>query len=174
MSKRLADRQQKILQLLDTSGVRLHGLLGRLTLSEDVVGDLMQELFIRLYQSRLFEKAKDPFAYAYRVAINLAFEWQRRRKTEAQPLDEDCLPSKDEPCALAGIIRAEELEQLLQAISRLSSLAREVVVMHYIEQQPYEEIARRLRRKPQHLRSVSAKAMARLRKLLVVQPPSSN
>jgi RNA polymerase sigma-70 factor (ECF subfamily) len=174
LSKRLADRQQKVLQLLDASGARLHALLGRLTLCEDAVGDLMQELFIRLYQSRGFEKARDPLAYAYRTAINLAFEWRRSRKINFRSLDEGCVPAGGCASALGTMIRTEELEQLLDATSKLSGLARDVVVMHYIEQQPYEEIGRRLGKKPQHLRSVAAKAVAKLRQLLAVEPATSD
>jgi RNA polymerase sigma factor (sigma-70 family) len=67
------------------------------------------------------------------------------------------------------MVRAEELEQVLDVMSRLNDLAREVIVMRYIEQESYEEIAQRLGKKPQHIRSVSAKAMARLRELLTVR-----
>ena len=166
MSKFVNDRQKKVLELLDTSGARLHALLGRLTLSEDVVGDLMQELFIRLSNSSRLAKINDPFAYAYRAAINLAFEWRRKSKVKFQSLDEDCLPVENNPSPLAEMVQAEELAQVLDVMTRLSELAREVVVMHYIEQESYEEIAQRLGKKPQHIRSVSAKAMARLRQLL--------
>ncbi|MHC4344091.1 MAG: RNA polymerase sigma factor [Planctomycetota bacterium] len=61
------------------------------------------------------------------------------------------------------------MEQLLDATSQLSRLARDVVVMHYIEQESYEEISQRLGRKPQYLRSLSSKALARLRTLLAGQ-----
>jgi RNA polymerase sigma factor (sigma-70 family) len=160
------DRQKKVLELLDTSGMRLHALLGRLTLSEDVVGDLMQELFIRLSNSSRLAKVNDPFAYAYRAAINLAFEWRRKSKVKFQSLDEDCLPVANNPSPLAEMVQAEELTQVLDVMTRLSELAREVVVMHYIEQESYEEVAQRLGKKPQHIRSVCAKALARLRQLL--------
>ena len=166
MSKFVNDRQKKVLKLLDTSGVRLHALLGRLTLSEDVVGDLMQELFIRLSNSSGLHKANDPFAYAYRAAINLAFEWRKKSKVKFQSLDEDCLPVENNPSPMAEMVQAEELAQVLDVMMRLNELARKVVVMHYIEQESYEKIAWRLGKKPQHIRSVSAKAMARLRQLL--------
>jgi RNA polymerase sigma-70 factor (ECF subfamily) len=168
----MADRQEKVLDLLDNSGMRLHGLLARLTLREDVVGDLMQELFIRLSKSKGFAKARDPLAYAYRAAMNLAFEWRRRRKVQVVSLNEDCLPAGHQPSALGEMVRAEELQQLLEATAQLDELAREVVVMHYIEQVPYEEIGRRLSKKPQYLRSVSAKAIARLRMLLAGEGPA--
>jgi len=159
-------QHQKAMELLNTSGARLHALLGRLTLSEDVVGDLVQELFIRLCRSRGFDKAKDPFAYAYRVAINLAFEWRRSSRPKLQSLDDNCPAAEDSRSCLDVMIQAEELQQVLDATSQLSSLARDVVVMHYIEQEPYQEIGRRLGKKPQYLRSLSAKALARLRVLL--------
>jgi len=162
----LIERQKKILQLLDMSGERLHRLLGRLTRCEDVVGDLLQELFIRLWNSKAFDKAEDPFAYTYRAAINLAFEWRRKQKATCQISQENCPTVEDGPSALGKMIQAEELEQVLNAASKLTDLARDVVVMHYIEQNSYEEIGRRLGKKPQYMRALCAKAMAELREML--------
>ncbi len=162
----MIERQRKILQLLDVSGARLHRLLARLTLREDVVGDLLQELFIRLCNSKAFDKAENPFAYAHRAAMNLAFEWRRKRKITCQPLEANCLAAENGSSSIGKMIQAEELEQILNATSKLTDLARNVVVMHYIEQESYEEIAQRLGKKPQYMRSLCSKAMARLRELL--------
>ena len=162
----MIERQKKILQLLDTSGERLHKLLARLARREDVVGDLLQELFIRLWNSKAFDKAENPFAYAYRAAINLAFEWRRRQKITFRPLQENCPAAEDNSTALGKMIQTEELEQILNATSKLTDLARDVVVMRYIEQDSYEEIAQRLGKKPQYMRALCAKAMARLREML--------
>ncbi|KPL20511.1 MAG: hypothetical protein AMJ75_11670 [Phycisphaerae bacterium SM1_79] len=162
----MIERQKKILQLLDVSGPRLHRLLARLTQREDMVGDLLQELFLRIWNSKAFDKVDDPFAYAYRSAINLAFEWRRQQQTTCQPLQENCPASKDSSSALGRMIQTEELEQVLDATSKLNDLARDVVVMRYIEQHSYEEIGQRLGKKPQHMRSVCAKAMAQLREVL--------
>jgi len=131
-----------------------------------VVGDLLQELFIRLWNSKAFDKAEEPFAYAYRVAINLAFEWRKEQKRTCRPLEENCLATEDGSSALGKMIQAEELEQILNATSKLTDLARDVVVMRYIEQESYEEIAQRLGKKPQYMRSLCAKAMAQLREML--------
>jgi RNA polymerase sigma-70 factor (ECF subfamily) len=165
----LVERQEKILQLLDASGPRLHRLLARLTRREDVTGDLLQELFLRLWNSRSFEKAQDPFAYACRSAINLAFEWRREHKKTCRPLENDCPGAREDSSALCKMIRAEELTQVLEATSRLTNLARDVVVMRYIQQDSYEEIAARLGKTPQHIRSICAKAMAQLRRCLARQ-----
>jgi RNA polymerase sigma factor (sigma-70 family) len=161
----LIERQRKILQLLDTLGPSLHRLLGRLTRRQDVVGDLLQELFLRLLNSKAFDEAQDSTAYAYRAAINLAFEWRRGQQTACRPFERNCR-AEDDSSALAQIIQAEELEQVLNATSRLNELARDVVVMRYIEQDSYEEIGERLGKKPQHVRSVCAKAVGQLKEFL--------
>jgi RNA polymerase sigma-70 factor (ECF subfamily) len=129
------------------------------------VGDLLQELFLRLWNSKAFDKARDPSAYAYRAAINLAFEWRRQQQMVCPSLEQNCRAT-DKPSALEKMIQAEELKQVLDATSRLNDLARDVVVMRYIEQEPYEKIAGWLGKKPQHIRSVCAKAMAQLREFL--------
>ena len=70
------------------------------------------------------------------------------------------------------MIQAEQMEQVLDATSQLTDLARDVVVMRYIEQESYDEIAQRLGKKPQHVRSVCAKGLARLRELLTEKQTS--
>lgn len=152
--------------MFDTSGARLHRLLARLTLSEDVVGDLLQELFIRLWNSKAFDKAEDPSSYAYRAAINLAFEWRRRQKKSSRPAEADCLRKEKSFSTLGKMIQNEELEQVLDATMQLTDLARDVVVMHYIEQESYEEIGQRLGKKPQYMRALCTKAIARLREIM--------
>lgn len=151
--------------MLDTSGPHLHRLLARLTRREDAVGDLLQELLTRLLSSNGFDEAENPFAYAHRAAVNLAFEWRRTRRATCQLSEENC-PTAGGPSAQREMIRDEELEQVLDATSKLTDLARNAVVMRYIEQASYEEIGRRLGKKPQHVRSVCAKAMAQLREML--------
>ena len=53
----LSDQHRELLSLLKHSGARLFSLLVRLTLREDVAEDLMQDLFIRLSDSRGFREA---------------------------------------------------------------------------------------------------------------------
>ena len=156
--------QEQVAQLLENSGADLHALLVRLTLSQDDAGDLLQELFIKLSKSNGLEKAQNPAAYAFRAAINLAMDWRRQRPK--QPLSLDLLApltDQDQPNQADQLIRREEYRQVLDAVARLKGLAREVVVRRYLQQQTYAEIAQQLGKKPQYLRSVCTKALARLR-----------
>ena len=139
--------------------------LTRLTRREDVTGDLMQELVIRLCRSRGLERAGDPFAYAYRSAANLAFEWRRSQRAFRRP-DSRKHDPPSVPSPLGAAMDGEELERVLDATAGLREPARDAVILRYIEQMSYEEIALRLGKKPQHVRSILSKALAQLRALL--------
>jgi RNA polymerase sigma-70 factor (ECF subfamily) len=164
--ERLKSHQDILLELLDEHGRSLHRLLGRLTRCEHATSDLMQELFIRLSQSGGSARARDLYAYAWRTAMNLAFEWRRRQKITSVPLDQTDLPDESRPGGLAQAMRNEQIERLLEATAKLEEPARSVVVMRFIEQQSYEQIAERLGKKPAHLRSLCSKSLARLRSVL--------
>ena len=155
-------RLQKLLEFLERSGPSLYALLTRLTLDEDIAEDLMQELFISLRNSRTFDRARSPTAYARRAAINLAFDW-RKRQRNSLPLDEVREPAASGDSPLGKLIQNEELEQILNAIGQLNGVSRETFVMRYIEQDSYEEIAKTLGKKPNQVRAVCSKALRRLR-----------
>jgi RNA polymerase sigma factor (sigma-70 family) len=157
------DRGKKVLELLEAEGPRLHLLLARLTRREDAAGDLLQELVARLCQSRGLEGATDPLAYAYRAAANLAFEWRRSRRARQQSEARNGATPATAPSPLGAVIKEEELEQVLDATARLRDVARNAVLLRYLEQMSYEEIGRRLGKKPQHVRSLTSKALAQLR-----------
>ena len=162
--------EDKVLTLLSDHGGRLHALLARLTLREDIAEDLMQELFLKLTQSNGFAGARDPLAYALRAATNLALDWRRAQKrtpptevSASQPLAQDRSP-------LSQLVRREEVHRVLDAVAGLPGLSREVMVLRYLEQQEYEAIARQLGKTAHQVRALCHKAVDRLRNLLEAKP----
>lgn len=149
----------------DRHGLALHRLLARLTRCEHATGDLMQELFMRLAGSRGFERAQSPYAFAWRTAANLAFEWRRRQRATVTLPAEPAIPDES-PRPLDRLLEAERLERVLDATARLGQLARHVVVMRFIEQASYDEIAERLGKNPNHIRVLCSKSIRKLRQVL--------
>ena len=88
----------------------------------------MQELFICLTRSEAFGKASKPYAYAWKAAANLAFDWRRRQKLKLEPLPQTPLPDEHSTTALAEMIQEEQFEQVLQCTTKLNELARHVVI----------------------------------------------
>lgn len=162
----MQDRQKELLELLDKSGANLYALLTRLTLREDIAEELMQELFIKLSNSRSFDKAGNPEAYARRAAINLAFDWRRSRKLNPLRLDQIREPASNDGSPLDKLVQTEELDQLLNAIGQLNKVPREALVMRYIQQESYDYIAEQLGKTAHHVRALCSRASNRLRNIL--------
>jgi RNA polymerase sigma factor (sigma-70 family) len=141
----------------------LHALLTRLTLHADAAEDLLQELFLKLRSAQGLARADNPKAYLFRTAIHLACDWRRtRRRTESLPAEQAA--GGDSP--LDRLIGAEELEHVLDALPGLPELGRQALVMHYLQQQGYSEIAALLGKTEQQVRGLCSKALSRLRTIL--------
>ena len=159
----MQNRHKELLELLDKSGASLYTLLTRLTLREETAEELMQELFIKLSNSRGFKKCTNHDAYARKAAINLAFDRRRkfRQKINFSPVV--CEPVSNESSPLSKLIQTEELEEILDAIGRLNRSWRQAIVMRYIQQQSYDDIAEQLNKTPHHVRALCSRALSHLR-----------
>jgi RNA polymerase sigma-70 factor (ECF subfamily) len=163
----VTDRQTELLELLDKFGAGLHALLTRLTLREDVAEELMQDLFLKLQGAKDRGRVDCWYAYARRTAMNLAFDWRRRQATRRTcSLDELAERASETPAPLGKLLASEELEQVLAAIDQLSGASREVLIMRYIQQDSYEEIAGQLGKTVHQTRALCFKAMSALRDVL--------
>jgi RNA polymerase sigma-70 factor (ECF subfamily) len=161
----LRSRQKELLELLDKSGADLYTLLTRLTLREDVAEELMQELFIKLNNSRFAGNVANLKAYARKSAINLAFDWRRRQKRAASAIGHgEPVSSDDSP--LGKLIHTEEMQETLDAVGRLRKSCREVIVMRYLQQESYENIAEQLGKTSHHVRALCFRAIHQLRDVL--------
>ncbi len=148
-------------------------MLTRLTLRADLAEDLLQELFVRLGRSRAFARAADPAAYASRAAIHLACDWHRRRRRGPAVEALTAEPAADGPSPLAELVRREELEQVVRALSALPAGSRECVVLHYLQQEPYEAVAAQLGKTSHQVRALCHKGIVRLRRLVPSRPPAN-
>lgn len=168
--KRTAD---EVLSLLDEHGGRLHALLLRLTLRYDVAEDLMQELFCKLVESDRFAAATSPLGYAIRMATNLALDHRRGQRRDAR-IENDlqnplALTSALGTSPLTDLVRQEELDQVLDAMSRIPDAGREILVLRYLQREDFQTIGRQIGKTPHQARALCHKAIARLRVLLDAQ-----
>ncbi|MHC4511279.1 MAG: RNA polymerase sigma factor [Planctomycetota bacterium] len=162
----MSSGNRELLEFLDKSGAELYALLTRLTLREDVAEELMQELFIKLSRSSGPNKVANWNAYARRAAINLAFDWRRGRKRVALQLGQVPEPIAGNTSPLGKLIHSEETQETLNAIGRLKKTAREALVMRYIQQESYDDIARQMGKTSHQIRAMCARSMAHLRDML--------
>jgi RNA polymerase sigma-70 factor (ECF subfamily) len=162
----LKSRQKELLELLDKSGADLYALLTRLTLREEVAEELMQELFIKLNNSRGAGNVANLNAYARRSAINLAFDWRRSQKRTVPATEQFAEPVSNDDSPLRKLIHSEELQVTLDAVGRLKKSSREVLVMRYLQQESYDNIAEQLGKSSHHVRALCSRAIRHLRDAL--------
>jgi RNA polymerase sigma-70 factor (ECF subfamily) len=162
----LRSRQKELLEVLDKSGADLYALLTRLTLREDVAEELMQELFIKLNNSRGTGNAANLSAYARRAAINLAFDWRRSQKRTILSMGQSGEPVSNDDSPLGKLMHSEELTETLDAVGRLKKSSREVLIMRYLQQESYDNIAEQLGKTSHQVRALCSRAIHHLRDVL--------
>ena len=169
----MRSRQKELLELLDKSGADLYALLTRLTLREDVAEELMQELFIKLNNSRGIGNVANWNAYARRSAINLAFDWRRSQKRTVLSMGQFGEPVSTEDSPLGKLIHSEEMQETLDAVGRLKKSSREALVMRYLQQESYDDIAEQLGKTSHQVRALCSRAIRNLRDVLSNEHKSS-
>lgn len=136
---------------------RIHSYLSRMLGGSEDAEDLTQEVFVRMYQSLdSFRSEASLTTWLFRIANNLCIDHFRRNKKHraiAYSLDEplgasgeeggpgrEIADTGSEPYrALANLELSEHLEA---AIGTLPEKLRAVLLLHDVEDVPYDEIAR--------------------------------
>lgn len=150
---------------------KLRRYLRRITgLRPEEVDELLQEVFLKTYLNlNAFRQHQSFSAWIYRIARNEAISEYRRR--QARP--EGHMNTLDEDAAerLATHLRAEsEAERSVLASSiervleRMDPKYRDVLVLRFLEDRSYEEIAYILRRPPGTVATLLNRAKTHFRK----------
>lgn len=138
--------------------------------------DLTQEAFVKAFFALQTYNCSFEFStWMYRIARNVCLDYFRRQKIRSflslnAPVGEeegefgDFLADGKDP--EEGILKGELLERLSKAIGELPLKFREVIVLHYVEELPYEEIAKILNLPVGTVKTYIHRAKGKLKELL--------
>lgn len=126
---------------------RMYGYLYRLEGNSDDALDLTQEVFYRAWRSiRTFRAGERVLPWLYQVARNTQIESHRRKQLQRFSLEEaredvgfEVTSAARSPVQAAESADAQDRVQ--RALLRLPAEYREAVVLRFVEDLPYEEIA---------------------------------
>ncbi|WP_321332288.1 RNA polymerase sigma-70 factor [uncultured Bacteroides sp.] len=125
---------------------KLYGFFLGLTHSPTKSEDLVQEVFMRIWQKREELTLIDNLnAYIYRAAQNHAIDQIRKRSNEILLFSDKYLGNEDNATAqtpLDLLLNKELSSALTEAIEQLPPQQKKVFTFHCIEGLPHEEIAR--------------------------------
>jgi RNA polymerase sigma-70 factor (ECF subfamily) len=164
------DRERRFLDLVESHQGILHKVCALYAETRDKRDDLRQEILMQLWRSFPSFAGRSLFStWMYRVALNTAM--LRRRRLRTQPVTDTL--DQSEPLAAASTGDDPDVERLHRCIRRLKELDRAVILL-YLEQHTYEEIAELtgLTRKNVSVRIVRIKQ--RLRECLLTPIPSGS
>ncbi len=131
-------------ELLDAYETRVYRLALRFTGNVADAEDVTQEIFLGVYKSLPnFRGASTLGTWIYRVAMNHCLEFRRKRRLETIPYEEElALASvdwRDDPFSVAQ--KRELSREVEAALSLLSPMHRDVIVLHELQGLTYQEVA---------------------------------
>jgi len=140
--------------------------LARLIGRTELVQDLCQEVFLRVYLAGPRYRETGTFStWLYRITLNVARDAGRRRRQEPQawPDQEPAAPTApaEHLCE-----HNERVQAVAQAVAELPAPLREVLVLRHYEGINFEQMARLLKVPASTLKSRFAVALNRLRERL--------
>jgi len=116
----------------------LHGFFRRRLSSQDSAEDLTQETFLAVIRAAVrYEPRAMVKTYLYGIALKLLAAEQRRLSGNEPQIDDDHEPAKDG--------RSDDALWVRQALEKLDSGEREILMLREYEQLNYAEIAELLR-----------------------------
>ncbi|MEM7375350.1 MAG: sigma-70 family RNA polymerase sigma factor [Bacteroidota bacterium] len=126
--------------------------------------DYYQEVCLQLFRSKEnFRKEANWATWVYRVALNVCMTLFKKKKSSSKPLNPDQLPSDHSEHNQA--FEDEPLELLYTAIRQLSEVDRAVILL-YLEEKSYQEIAEIMGTNPNNIGVRINRIKERLKKIL--------
>jgi RNA polymerase sigma factor (sigma-70 family) len=145
----VAEIKKSLLErLFSEQGSALQAFLSRRVRKHPDAAELAQEVYLRMLRVPDMTSVRNPEAYLYAVASNLAKEHAHREARDRGALDIDD-PSVQEQLAelpsFAGQLdREKTIKRLREVLDQLSPKCRAAVVLQYWHGLTYEEIGQRL------------------------------
>jgi RNA polymerase sigma-70 factor (ECF subfamily) len=129
--------------------------------------DLTQQVFIKAWQAiGRYKKTASPFlAWLIKISHNLVIDFYRSRKSEAY-IDFDIVATKPEtdPAHLAEAQFSQQ--EIRRAINKLHGDQQQVILMRFIEDFSYAEIAAALGKSEGAIRVILHRGLAKLKTIL--------
>lgn len=159
-----ANDQQAFAVLVYRYNVRLFKIINARIRSEDDAKDILQEIFISLWNNRSQIDAS-VFGYLSRAAFYAVIDWQIENKRNLSRIQ--LLLEHNEPSIVPideHLIANELQNELLGEIEKLSSTTRTIFRMSRLEQKSNREIAKELQLSEQTVKNNLSIALQHLRR----------
>jgi RNA polymerase sigma-70 factor, ECF subfamily len=155
--------------LYEATSAKLFGTVLRIVADRDRARDVLQDVYVRIYQKASeFDAARaSPITWMATIARNRALDEVRRVRPlaiEDQPEGFD--PPAESGHPLDGRERSEELQRLMNCLSGLDSDKRQMVMLAYYKGMTREALARQFSKPIATVKTILHRALGQLRECL--------
>jgi len=134
------------------------------TNNQDDFDDYYQEVCLQIWRSREnFKEQSEWSTWVYRLSLNVCLTLLKKKKNSLQQFASDALP--EEVVEDSHIFEDESLNQLYDAIRKLSEIDRAIILL-YLEEKTYQEIADIIGTNPNNIGVRIKRIKQRLNKLM--------
>lgn len=133
--------------------------------SEDIAQDLCSETFMKCWEVYKEDenKIENPGAFLYKIARNLVTDYYRS-KGRAQIVSPDNFPIVDpDPGVEQKAFLASDIDQIRVILADLKEDYQHVIIWHYLDDLPIQEVAKMLNKSEQTTRVTLHRALKALK-----------
>lgn len=125
-------------ELIERYGRALRYFIDRLSDNSETAEDIYQDTWLSVVRRIYSLKHADAFpAWLYRIARNKAFEQLRKKKIFISPDENTTIQNDIED----DTFTAEDSAKIHTALEKLNPVHKEVLMLRFLEQMPYDQIA---------------------------------
>lgn len=149
IEKILAGKRSSFEELMKKHNKRIFGYIYRMVRDEDVAIELTQDFFLKLYH--ILDKYNFEYKFttwAYRICYNMVIDHLRKNPAHIESLEnESILPKLMESenyvkeDALEDLVKEEIRDYTWSVVDRIPLKFRELILMRYLQELKYDEIA---------------------------------
>jgi RNA polymerase sigma-70 factor (ECF subfamily) len=150
IKKTLRGERRAFEELMRKYEKRIYGFVVRMVRNEDTAVDLTQDFFIKIFT--VLDKYNFEYKFstwAYRICYNLVIDHIRKHQAQVSSLDDDSVSSRDllasdnvsREDGFKALSRAETRDYVWRVVDQIPLKFRELILLRYIQDLKYEEIA---------------------------------
>jgi RNA polymerase sigma-70 factor, ECF subfamily len=168
--RRVAARDRAAFSALyDVTSAKLYGVVVRILHRRDLADDVLQEVYIRIWERAVdYDAGKgSPIAWMAAIARNRALDEVRRKApVSIEDAPETLEVASEEPSPLDNLNQSQDMQRLARCLDGLEPDRRDMVVLAYRQGLSREELAERYGRPVPTIKTWLRRSLAQLRDCL--------
>lgn len=148
--KTLRGERRAFEELMRKYEKRIYGFVVRMVRNDETAVDLTQDFFIKIFT--VLDKYNFEYKFstwAYRICYNLVIDHIRKHQAQVSSLDDDSVSSRDllssdnvsREDGFKALSSAETRDYVWRVVDQIPLKFRELILLRYIQDLKYEEIA---------------------------------